>query len=85
MDIVDQAKSLSMAALRREAVKALQDEKKQRLQRSHSGLDEAALAREHLIINQVQCDHAYARDAVSAWLGTAHKRIFRLSILSSTT
>ena len=48
MDIVDEAKALSLEALRREAVKALQDEKKQQLQRSHSRLDEAALAREHL-------------------------------------
>ena len=91
MDIVDEAKRLSMEALRREAIKALQDEKKQQLQRSHSRLDEAALAREHLIINQVSADHAYARDAVSAWLqGTdgskgdpnAVSTIYRCSILS---
>ena len=68
MDIVDEAKRLSMESLRREAVNALQDEKKQQLRRSHPRLDEAALAREHVIMNQLRDEHPYARDAVSAWL-----------------
>ena len=46
----------------------LQDEAKRTLKRAHPHLGEAALAREHLIINQLRENQPHARDAVSAWL-----------------
>ena len=46
----------------------LQDEAKRTLKREFPHLGEAALAREHLIINQLRENQPHARDMVSAWL-----------------
>ena len=52
----------------------LQDEAKRTLKRAHPHLGEAALAREHLIINQLRENQPHARDMVSAWLAFALRK-----------